>query len=157
MPRPETVEQLYRRLVTAVGEEALHDLVGRSGPSVLDLPFPYVVVAARNRLRDRQRLGHRTVTTDPSELPEVPAAPSWDPLEIALTSDTLRRTLEALAEMDDRDVLVVWLHAQDRSDAEIAVTWDALGLQPPSPSEVAIRKRRERARAALRHRMEPDR
>ena len=154
MAPPET-KQLYRRLMAAVDEEALHDLVARSGPAVLELPFPYVVVAARNRRRDRERSERRSVPTEPAALPEREAAPGWDPLEIALASDSLRRTLDALATMDDRDVLVVWLHAQDHSDVEIAEAWDALGLLPPSPSTESIRKRRERARAALRQLVGP--
>lgn len=146
-------EALYRALIEASDPDALHDLIAARGPEILDLPFPYLVVAARNRLRDRRRRQAREIPME-SVGPQTvsPARSPWDPLELAMARDALRRTLNALAAMDDRDVLVVWLAAQGLSDHEIASAWDSLGLMPRNPTLPAIRKRRERARTLLRRR-----
>ncbi len=146
-------EALYRALTKVSDLDALHDLIVAKGAEVLDLPFPYLVVAARNRLRDRLRREARETPVPPVDTDWTSPTPSlWDPMELVMASDELRRTLEVLASMDDRDVLVVWLAAQGHSDAEIVSAWDGLGLQPRNPTPSAIRKRRERARSELRRR-----
>lgn len=147
----EAREKLYRALTSASDMDALHDLVATKGIEVLDHPFPYLVVAARNRLRDRMRRADREMPMASLEFPEDHPAPSlWDPLDVAVGNDQLRKTLEVLASMDDRDVLVVWLAAKGSADEEIVRRWDELGFIPHHPSLAAIRKRRERARAELR-------
>jgi hypothetical protein len=147
-------EAMYRALTGVTDLDALHELVAAKGVEVLDFPFPYLVVAVRNRRRDQLRRDART-THHEQDLSDVdislPAPRSlWDPLEQVMASDELRRTLEALASMDDRDVLVVWSSAQGLSDEEIASEWDSLGLSPSHPTPTAIRKRRGRAREELR-------
>ena len=145
-------ETTYRALIAASDLESLHDLIARKGPEVLDLPFPYLVVAARNRLRDSLRRKVHEVPLGSEEGSVTPAPSVWDPLEVALAKDELRRTLETLARMDDRDVLVVWLAARGVADEKIVAEWDSLGFEPRHPTLSAIRKRRERARAELRRR-----
>lgn len=149
-------EAMYRALTGVADLDALHELVAAKGVEVLDLPFPYLVVAVRNRRRDQLRRDARKAQNE-QELASIdgtlPAPRSlWDPLEQVMANDALRRTLEALAAMDDRDVLVVWSATQGLSDEEIASEWDSLGLSPPNPTPTAIRKRRERARQELRRR-----
>lgn len=145
---------VYRALAAVTDLDALHELVAARGVEVLDSPFPYLVVAARNRVRDTLRRQGRAPVVEPRDS-DTPAfsSPVWDPLETAVAHDELRRALDVLASMDDRDVLVVWLSAQNRSDEEIAGIWDELGFQPGGPSLSAIRKRRERARQELRRRL----
>jgi hypothetical protein len=140
-------EATYRALTRAADLDAVHDLIVAKGAEVLDLPFPYLVVAARNRARDRYRRRTREDLTGQPELGSTGSA--WDPLELVVANDELRRTLERLAAMDDRDVLVVWSSANGLSDAEIVSAWNDLGFQPPDPTPDAIRKRRERARREL--------
>ena len=150
-------EAMYRALARVTDLEALHELVVAKGVEVLDLPFPYLVVAARNRRRDHLRREARTVRNehDLSAVDETVPAPRslWDPLEQVMANDELRRTLEALASMDDPDVLVVWSAAQGLSDEEIASEWDSLGFSPAHPTPTTIRKRRERARRELRRKV----
>jgi hypothetical protein len=146
-------EAMYLALAQVGDLDALHDVVASKGVEVLDLPFPYLVVAVRNRLRDRIRRGVREQAEVLTENSSPPAPRSlWDPTELVMAHDDLRRTLEALAAMDDRDVLVIWLAAKGVSDADIASEWDSIGMKPAHPTTSAIRKRRERARAELRRR-----
>lgn len=149
---------MYVALTKVSDLDALHDLVAAKGVEVLDFPFPYVVVAARNRLRDRIRRAKWEEADLPAE-ELIPPGPRsvWDPLELVVANDELRRTLHALASMDDRDILVIWSAAKGLSDATIASEWDSLGMRPRNPTPSAIRKRRERARAELRRRAQAER
>jgi hypothetical protein len=148
-------QALYVALSQAVDLDGLHDLIATKGMEILELPFPYLVVAARNRVRDRLRRQAREDPSASANTPDAAASPIlWDPLELVMANDELRRTLEALAAMDDRDVLVVWLSAQGSSDEEIVAEWDSLGFAPSHPTLAAVRKRRERARAELRRRVD---
>ncbi len=151
------VERLstYQRLREIADPDDVHDLLARYGPGILDRGLPYLVVAARNRLRSRLRRGYsrfEVPTQDP--LPDEPTSRAWDPLTRLVASEQLTKLLSVLASMDDRDVLVVWRHVEGVADEEIRAEWDARGFLPRSPSVESIRKRRERARETLRNLLE---
>jgi hypothetical protein len=145
----------YQQLREIADHDDVHDLLARYGPSILDRGLPYLVVAARNRLRSRLRRGYsryEVPTQDP--LPDEPTSRVWDPLTRLVASEQLRKLLSELATMDDRDVLVVWRHAEGVADEEILAEWNARGFLPRMPSVGSIRKRRERARETLRKLLE---
>jgi hypothetical protein len=145
----------YQRLREIADPDDIHDLLAHYGPGILDRGLPYLVVAARNRLRSRLRRGYSRyeIPTDDPPLGE-PTSRAWDPLTRLVASEQLTRLLAALASMDDRDVLVVWRNVEGVADEEIRAEWDARGYQPHTPSVESIRKRRERARETLRNMIE---
>lgn len=141
---------LYRRLAGFKDRDALHEALTRN-PSLLDRDVPTVIAAARFRGLDEHRKEARRariVTESAAEL--LPSQLSLDPLQAVLAREELAQLRAALAELDQIDLLVVWLHASGHSDQEIADTWDALKLKPAAPSPAAIRKRRARVREQLR-------
>ncbi len=142
----------YRALLASTDADAVHDLIARHGPEILDRDLPYLIVAARNQLRSELRRPSRRHVVLTSAAPEQPTAEGsiWDPLARVTADESRRALLLALAELDPRDVLVLWSRAAGRTDAEVAAQWDQLGFSPPNPSETAIRKRRERAGERLR-------
>ncbi|HEX3391569.1 MAG TPA: hypothetical protein VHS55_03310 [Solirubrobacteraceae bacterium] len=146
----------YRALLASADADAVHDLIVRHGAEILDRDLPYLVVAARNQLRSSKRSGPERYDTPMGELPERPTAEGsiWDPLARIAAHEGLLALARSLAELDARDVLVLWSHAAGHSDAEIVAQWDRLGFSPPNPTEVAIRKRRERAGQRLREHLE---
>jgi DNA-directed RNA polymerase specialized sigma24 family protein len=155
-PRPTDDDgEAYERASRVLGTERVHDLVARRGPELLNKPIPYLVRSARNLSISEWRK-HRppSVPLDESldNEPITHGAP-WDPVARVVASDELARVIDALASMDDRDVLVVWRNVQGASDETIQREWDELGLEPREPSLAAIRKRRERARDELRRRV----
>ena len=148
--------QRYQALLEVSDPDALHDLLVRHGPGILDRDLPYLVVAARNQLRSKSRRGAPRHELPTEQIPEGQAEPSiWDPLARVISDERMEALLNALGELDPRDLLVVWSHAAGRSDAEIAAQWDQLGFDPHNPSEESIRKRRQRARGRLRERLAP--
>jgi hypothetical protein len=146
----------YKRLREIADPDAVHDLVASYGPGILDRGLPYLVVAARNRLHSRMRGGHNRFEIPTGNLPDTEAISAWDPLARIAASEQLATLVSTLADMDDRDVLVVWRHAEGVPDDEIRAEWDARGFQPRSPSMASIRKRRERARTTLRALLAPE-
>jgi hypothetical protein len=146
----------YRVLLESTDADSVHDLIVRQGPEILDRDLPYLIVAARNQLRSRMRRGPEHYDVPTSEVPATATGEGsiWDPLARATTHETLRELALAMANLDPRDVLVLWSHANGHSDAEIVAEWDQLGFKPSSPTYVAIRKRRERAVQRLRERFE---
>jgi hypothetical protein len=145
--RDDSRRRRYEKVRQVVDQDALHDLVARHGPAILDREFPYLVVAARNQLRSRLRRLRRELSTahDDDQI-----ADEADPLAVTLSHATFRTLLEALARLDDRDVLVLWRQAEGVQDQEVAAEWDARGFLPANPTGDALRKRRERARHRLR-------
>jgi hypothetical protein len=141
----------YQRLREIADPDDVHDLLARYGPGILDRGLPYLVAAARNRLRSRLRRGYGRFEVPTRDLSaDQPTPRAWDPLVRLVASEQLTKLVSVLASMDDRDVLVVWRHAEGVPDEEIRAEWDARGFLPQSPSVESIRKRRERARATLR-------
>jgi hypothetical protein len=93
---------LYEALAAVADEDALHGLIAARGLEVLDFPIPYLVVAARNRQRDLARRRARETVVDPADVEALGGSMSvWDPLRLVVGNEDLRRTLLALAEMDD--------------------------------------------------------
>lgn len=144
----------YAQLLEVSDPDALHDLLVRHGPEILDRDLPYLVVAARNQRRSSLRRGaprHEMPSPDVREIEQERSL--WDPLATVLADERLNELVTALGELDRRDLFVVWGHAAGRNDAEIAAEWDQLQFDPPRPSLGAIRKRRQRARTQLRKRL----
>lgn len=144
---------LYERLRRAADLDAIHDLLAKHGPQILDRGFPYLIVSARNRVRSQQRRAaiRREISSDDVREAEFPF---WDPFERIAQREDLRRVAEALAGLDDEEILVIWRHTEGRSDREIQAEWDEHGFEPPSPNPAYLRKRRERARKRLRKLLE---
>jgi hypothetical protein len=144
----------YVALLRASDPDALHDLLVRNGPEILDRDLPYLVIAARNQLRSRLRRGAAShEIPSPDVRADEEAGSLWDPLARVMADEALGELLIELAELDPRDILVLWSTAAGRSDAEIAGEWDELQFQPSNPSPDLIRKRRERARTRMRDRL----
>jgi hypothetical protein len=144
----------YAELLRVSDADALHELLLRHGPAILDRELPYLVVAAGNQRRSMARRGaasHEIPTTDIGA--DEGAHSLWDPLASAIAREGFGELLTALGDLDPRDLLVLWSHAAGASDTEIAAQWDELQFNPPSPSIESIRKRRERARVQLRKRL----
>ena len=141
----------YTQLVSeGVDEGALHDLLVRHGAAILDRSVPYLVVAARNTTRSRLRRERRRTELE-SRTGDMPAAPrTFDPYQVAHLDDEVKSVLEALGEMDPAMSYPLWWHAAGFSDEEIQDLWEAHQLTRERPSLAAIRKRRQRAREALR-------
>lgn len=136
--------------------DALHDLLVRHGPGILDRDLPYLVVAARNQKRSTLRRGAARFETPSPDVHIDEQRSLWDPLARVMADEALGQLLSALASLDPRDVLVLWSNAAGQSDAEIASQWDSLRFDPPNPSIESIRKRRQRARARLQERIDRD-
>jgi hypothetical protein len=141
--------QVYRQLSRIADKDALHSLIAKHGPEILEKGLPYVLIAVRNWQRSafRARTAHREVAAD--EAPEPSSI--WDPVEELYHKKSLQQLAVALGELDDEDALVLWRHAEGYSDAEIRKEWDKLGLSPQNPAEEYLRKRRQRARERLRN------
>ena len=142
------LRHLYQLMDRVADQDSLQDLIVRHGPDVVDLPIPYLVTAARN-----QRVSQWRHTKRDREAPlHESDGPSsfWDPAERVAASDELSRLLDALAERDNRDILVLWRHVQGATDDEILAEWTALGFEPGGITTDAIRQRRSRVRRALR-------
>lgn len=142
----------YRKLDGIRDRDALQDALARD-PSLWDKDTPIVIAAARFRHVDERRRAARRAEILAQAPTETPAADRWDPLARLLAREALNELRAALAELDRRDLIVIWLHASGHTDQEIIRTWNALELSPRDPSPDSIRKRRERVRANLRARL----
>jgi hypothetical protein len=144
----------YQELLSIADGDALHDLLVRHGPEILDRDLPYLVVAARNQVRSRSRRGAAKYERPSEDVGADAEADSlWDPVARAMAHEGLRELLAELGDLDPRDVMVLWSHAAGRTDHEIAAEWDKLGFKPRGPSLESIRTRRARARTLLRQRL----
>lgn len=139
---------LRRRLSESEGE-ALAELVASHGLEILDRDVPYILVALRNRLRDRARRdarGHEleAVAASAGPLAEI------DPAVIVTARDELTQVLRAMADLEERDRWALWWHAAGYPDQEILAMWRDAGFEPADPTLAGLRQRRLRARARLR-------
>jgi hypothetical protein len=150
--RPDRLAQranVYDKLRHVVDEDALHDLISRHGPAILDREFPYLVVAARNQVRGRLRRRAREVAlTDEASASLVDTGA--DPETSVTRKISLQSLVDAMAESDDTDVLLLWRQAEGVPDDEVIAEWVARGLVSQGFSRAALRKQRQRARARLR-------
>lgn len=147
---PNDWRAVYDAAVQRGDIEAVHDLIAQHGIAVLDRGLPYVLVAARNRVRDRLRSEARH--------PSVPLGDSEedrtdDGVEDALRSMRLaaraERLAEALGRLSDRDAYVLWESARGTKDPEIAQGFVERGWDSRPVDRATIRKRRERATQRL--------
>jgi len=140
----------YAELLRVSDADALHELLLRHGPAILDRELPYLVVAAGNQRRSMARRGAAShEIPSPDIRGDDQPRSIWDPLASAIAREGFAELLAALGDLDPRDLLVLWSHAAGASDKEIAAQWHDLQFDPPSPSIESIRKRRERARVRL--------
>jgi len=147
-------ESVYERLVasTGVDRDSVHDLVSKHGPEILERDFPYLLVVARGLRKSRVRRSARRFSLLEQYLEREPSR--FDPMDLAVVDDELRRTLENLVSLSELDALIVWLFATGYSDAEIQLKL------PERFGELSldqIRKRRSRAREELRRLANADR
>src|SRR5579884_3245439 len=105
-PLSDVQAQVYRDAGGRVGLEAIHWLIARHGPGILDRGLPYVVVAARHEAAGIARRAATRREVPAGDLPEPPSL--WDPLARIEEDDELREVLSALSELDDRDMVVIW-------------------------------------------------
>lgn len=140
--------EAYRELRRITDEDALHDVIERLGPEVLDRDLPYLLVVVRNRTRDRMRSQTRR---DRREQVVSAAHPGsvLDPLEAVLADEGLSEVLLQLSTLDERDGWLVWWASQGHSTRELQSLWGAAGFEPENPTEAMIRKRLSRARERL--------
>jgi hypothetical protein len=157
-PPQEDTEAVYRGVATPTTRDGLHTLIAEKGPEFLNQGLPYVVYAARLRIRRDERRERRQQhllrmrfrgEAAPTE-GVVPQTSCWDPYERAARSELLRNLIDALARLPDADAMILWRCAEGYSDREIVARWRQFGGSEPPPSEASVRKRRERAREALR-------
>ncbi len=139
---------MYEKVRHLVDADALHDLIARVGPAILDREFPYIVVAARNELRGRLRRSAREVPLEEGD--DYVEDHEANPEEAVIRRLSYRALLDALAELDDSEVLLLWRQAEGVSDEEVIAEWEARGFAKPGLTRATLRKRRERARRRLR-------
>jgi hypothetical protein len=142
----------YRELANVRDRDALHDALVKD-PTLWDKDAPLTVVAARWRSLDETRRTRRRREIAARTPPEADTDLSVDPLAILLAREELDGVRKALAELDPRDLHVLWLHAAGYSDEEVLQIWRRLGFEPRDPSPEWLRKRRQRARERLRARL----
>lgn len=137
--------QTYRAVANAVGTEALHELIARRGPEVLAMGVPFLIRACRWRAVDHARRTRRELPID--EVTDPLLLVAFDSVyESALAGERHRALAEALADMQDRDVLNLWGRAHGATDEEIAAALS--GGEPVSID--TVRQRRLRAIKHLR-------
>jgi hypothetical protein len=138
----------YRELANVRDRDALHDALVLD-PTLWDKDAPLTVVAARWRsfdaARRRQRREEIAARTAPGADPDL----SLDPLSIVLAREELDGVRDALMGLDPRDRFILWLTGAGYSDEEILAIWQGQDFQPSRPTELWLRKRRQRARAQL--------
>jgi hypothetical protein len=136
-------ERTYLALHRVADVDAVHDLVLRHGPDVLARELPYLIIATRNRLRDSLR------QADARQRRETHIAagstPATDPAAEVERTWARDRLISALARLSDADVIVLWRHAEGFDDRSVITELEAKGLVDTGLTEVALRKRRQRA------------
>lgn len=142
--------EVYEALARRPELEEVHELIARKGPEVLRRGVPWLLIRARLDARSTARRQRRRARAAEDAVPPPGGASLWDPYERVVAAESLSRLLAGLAELPLEDALLVWWHAEGRSDTEVAAQWQELGLAPKEPSAAALRKRRERARKRLR-------
>lgn len=152
-PNDERLSDRYRQLRARLSEtdlESLSDLLVSAGLEILDRDVPYVLVALRNRTRDRirrEQRGQELAATSSAVAGPLDAA---DPAAIVASRSELEAVVSAMDQLEERDRWLLWWHAAGLSDDEIRLRWEAAGFTPPTPSRAMLRQRRARARDRLR-------
>src|SRR5688572_11941343 len=108
VPEP-SWQAVYEAAVARADIDAVHDLIARHGTAILDRGLPYVLVAARNRIRDTQRqAGRRREHPFPAGEPVDPRQPIDDALGALKLSTAEERLARALDRLGDREVVLLW-------------------------------------------------
>lgn len=141
--------QRYRALANVRDRDALHDALAKD-PSLWDSDAPLTRVAARWRQLDARRTEQRRDEIAAEAQADLTPTVDLDPLATVLAREEFAELQHALAQLDPRDLHLVWLHASGYSDAEVVAIWNRLGFEPSDPTPAALRKRRSRALAHLR-------
>lgn len=137
----------YQALLNASDPDAVHELIVRYGPEILDQDLPYLIIAARHRAISDYRRATREIPGDEAlEAAPAPASSLWDPLERVSQNEALRKLTLALGALPPVDAMIVWLTACGLTAKEIRERLTAVG---ESMTEVTIRKRLSRARQRL--------
>ena len=155
-PPPKAVSAYFKAIQIA-DEDSVHEVIAREGPKILEMGLPYVLLAARWRLSSSIRKAVRQhELLERSEVPSTPPLSVWDPYERAVRNEQLQILLQAIASLhrDGRlsleDLKIVWAHASGYTDRQIQAEWVGWGLPSPVPTQVALRKRRQRALGQIR-------
>ena len=149
----------YQELLSRGGDPGrLADLWMRYGSSVFDRDVPYLLVALRRLSIDEYRRAKREDELVNKQRQAADRAPftEADPAEIVASRNDLTEVSRALASLEERDAWALWWHAAGLNDLEIAQRWTEAGFSPANPSRDLLRKRRERARSALRSELHSD-
>jgi hypothetical protein len=119
--------------------------------------LPYLVAKARYEVLNRQRKAFQRHEISSGSLPDV-ATQSFEDAYVdwVIADSALRRVLEAVSQLSDEDVIILWRHVEGMSDQQIRDRWASWRLPTPAPSIAALRKRRERIRNRLRLEVEGD-
>lgn len=130
--------------------DGLHQLLADRGAALLDKSVPYLLVAARNRVRSTYRRDSRRSELELEAEGPASSAYGLDPATVVAQQAELDAVIIALGRLDPAYSWPLWWHAAGYSDDEIIQYWDEAGLEPSNPTAASIRKRRERARQQLR-------
>lgn len=129
--------------------DRLTALLDEKGVDLLDNGLPYVLVAARNKLRSEERRERRRVELE-STAAGRDARSVLDPADEAIGRLELSATVTALAGLEPRESWPLWWHVAEVSDGEIALRCLDLGFDAKLASVETIKKRRQRLREQLR-------
>lgn len=149
----ERLSDRYRQLRARLSDtdlESLSELLVSAGLEVLDRDVPYVLVALRNRTRDRVRRERRGQELAASSFVSAGPLDAADPAAIVASRAEFKTVAAAMELLDERDRWLLWWHAAGLTDEEIRVRWKAAGFVPAAPTTAMLRQRRARARARLR-------
>ena len=136
------LERTYKASLRRGDIEAIHDVIAKNGPGILERGVPYLLTASRNRSIDRARRDQRELPSN-DVAREIPVFESWG----GLVDSALVRLL---ASLDDREILPLWWHSAGYSDTEIASLRVEAGLDKTMLADATVRKQRQRSRERIR-------
>lgn len=146
---PSRRDERYRAAIERESADDVHDLIAARGPEILDADLPYLIRSARNARLAGWHRGKRFQSLGQASGDDVPAADV--DLDAAMdAAAALEITLALMAEMGDRDVLLLWRIAEGHSYEDVAVELVGRDLEPSLPSPDALRQRRVRLLRGLR-------
>jgi hypothetical protein len=146
---PSQRDERYRAAIERESADDVHDVIAARGPEILDADLPYLIRSARNARLAGWRKGRRLQSFGLAGGDDVAAAEvDFDAAIDA--ADALELTLGLIAELSDRDALLLWRIAEGRSYDDVAAELVGSGLESSLPSLNALRKRRSRLLQQLR-------
>lgn len=136
----------YQTLRSLVDEDSLHDVIATNGIEILDAEIPYLLVAARNRLRRSWRATSRAAERLDLAVDVERPQSMFDPADAILRNEAAADLLRAISTLREEDQHVLWWSAAGMSTEEMVSRWAEAGLDAPAPSAQALRQRLHRAR-----------